>query len=238
MKTALKSLAPNWLKRHVKARRAAAFRKASLRSTLRETAEEVCDSTLAFCAGQRSNEIVGFLELASRLEPRMIGEIGSAQGGNLLLFSLILPADGELISVDLIDDPFRPAIFQRLVSPTQQLACLRGDSHDPATKDQVKAVLTGRQFDVLFVDGDHSYEGVAADFEMYAPLVRAGGIVGFHDIVPDAFQRFGRPTPSQTGGVPIFWQELKTRFAEHWEFVDDPDQDGFGIGAIRWPGVN
>jgi len=238
MKTALKSLAPNWLRRHVKARRAAAFRKTSLRSTLRETAEAVCDSTLAFCAGQRSNEIVGFLELAYSLEPRLIGEIGSAQGGNLLLFSLILPADGQLISVDLRDDPFRSSIFQRLVSPAQQLACLSGDSHAPATKDQVKAALAGRQFDVLFIDGDHSHEGVAADFEMYAPLVRPGGIIGFHDIVLDAFQRFGRPTPSQTGGVPIFWQELKKRFAEHWEFIDDLEQDGFGIGAIRWPGAN
>lgn len=37
------------------------------------------------------------------------------------------------------------------------------------------------QLDVLFVDGDHSYEGVLADWLLYAPLVRKGGIVAFHD---------------------------------------------------------
>ena len=31
--------------------------------------------------------------------------------------------------------------------------------------------------DFLFLDGDHSYEGVRRDFENYAPLVRPGGIV-------------------------------------------------------------
>jgi len=96
--------------------------------------------------------------------------------------------------------------------------------------------LKGQRFDALFIDGDHSEEGVAADFEMYGPLVRKGGIIGFHDIVADVFQRYGRPTPSSTGGVPRFWQKLKSRCSEYWEFIDDPEQDGFGIGAIRWNG--
>lgn len=36
--------------------------------------------------------------------------------------------------------------------------------------------------DFLFIDGDHAYEGVKADFEMYSPLVRKGGLVALHDI--------------------------------------------------------
>lgn len=36
--------------------------------------------------------------------------------------------------------------------------------------------------DVLHLDGDHSYEGVKADFEAWSPKVRRGGCVMFHDI--------------------------------------------------------
>jgi predicted O-methyltransferase YrrM len=241
MKTALKSLAPQWFKERVKAglaaKRAAAFRRASLRESVRDSAAAVCDSRLEFSAGQRENEISQLLELASTTSPRAIGEIGSARGGNLFLFSLILPADSRLISIELEDDRIHRAVYRRLVGPSQKLFCITGDSHKPTTRERVQTALAGNQFDVLFIDGDHSYEGVSADFEMYAPLVRPGGIIGFHDIVADVFQRYGRPTPSETGGVWRFWQEVKARQREHWEFVDDPEQDGFGIGAIRWQGA-
>lgn len=35
--------------------------------------------------------------------------------------------------------------------------------------------------DVLFVDGDHTYEGCKADFERYSPFVKTGGYVVFDD---------------------------------------------------------
>lgn len=33
----------------------------------------------------------------------------------------------------------------------------------------------------LFIDGDHSYEGVYADWQNYRPLLKKGGYVAFHD---------------------------------------------------------
>ena len=35
--------------------------------------------------------------------------------------------------------------------------------------------------DFLFIDGNHSYESVLCDFLLYYPLVKTGGIIGFHD---------------------------------------------------------
>jgi predicted O-methyltransferase YrrM len=35
--------------------------------------------------------------------------------------------------------------------------------------------------DFVFVDGDHSYEGLRGDWESWVPLVQAGGIVALHD---------------------------------------------------------
>ena len=84
--------------------------------------------------------------------------------------------------------------------------------------------LAGRQIDFLFIDGDHTYDGVKQDFEMYAPLVRPGGIVGFHDI---AHHR-----PEANCQVDEFWSEIKENY-EHKEFLADPDQRWAGIGVLK-----
>ena len=65
---------------------------------------------------------------------------------------------------------------------------------------KIKAILKDNKVDFLFIDGDHSHEGVKKDFEMYSPLVRKGGIIAFHDIVP-----FGYPT------LHKFWNEVKVK---------------------------
>ncbi len=41
--------------------------------------------------------------------------------------------------------------------------------------------LNGKEIDILFIDGDHSTQGVKDDFALYAPLVAVGGFVVFDD---------------------------------------------------------
>lgn len=36
-------------------------------------------------------------------------------------------------------------------------------------------------FDLVFIDADHSYEGVAQDIQMWLPKIRSGGILAGHD---------------------------------------------------------
>ena len=112
-----------------------------------------------------------------------------------------------------------------------------GSSYAPETVQNVKRFLAGRQFDFLFIDGDHSYHGVKEDFLQYLTMVRPGGLIGFHDIVPDDVARHGtKPEKSQCygGDVYAFWASLKPHF-EHREFVCSWDQTGFGIGIITLP---
>ena len=87
----------------------------------------------------------------------------------------------------------------------------------------VKGILNGKELDFLFIDGDHTYEGVRKDFEMYGKLVVKGGVIAFHDIVPGP--------PESVGGVPKFWNEIKHSF-NYVEFVKDWKQGGYGIGVI------
>jgi hypothetical protein len=74
---------------------------------------------------------------------------------------------------------------------------------------------------------------VKADFLGFRELVRPGGLVAFHDIVPDHGARFGRSTPFWAGGVPGFWREVREHYP-HREFVRDPEQDAFGIGVLEF----
>ena len=112
----------------------------------------------------------------------------------------------------------------RSFARTQQTICLvRSDSHSPSTLEQVSRLLDGG-IDFLFIDGDHTYEGVRADFEMYSPLVREGGLIALHDIVQG---------PHETvGDVPRFWNELRARETSADEIVADHRQGGWGIGVI------
>jgi cephalosporin hydroxylase len=109
---------------------------------------------------------------------------------------------------------------------------IRADSRAPTTLRRVRSRLRHNQLDLLFIDGDHSYEGVKADFENYGPLVRAGGFVAFHDIVPDFRSRFGTPTVNDTGEVPRFWSEIKQDYRTS-EIIEDVQQDGYGIGIVH-----
>ena len=36
-------------------------------------------------------------------------------------------------------------------------------------------------FDFIFIDGDHSWEGIKADWEGFSVLIRSGGIIALHD---------------------------------------------------------
>jgi predicted O-methyltransferase YrrM len=65
------------------------------------------------------------------------------------------------------------------------------------------------------------------DYELYAPLVRPGGLIAFHDIVPGDAEL--------VGGVPRFWEELMGSH-ETTELVESWDQEAYGIGVVRVKG--
>jgi predicted O-methyltransferase YrrM len=91
---------------------------------------------------------------------------------------------------------------------------------------RVKDILGGKEVDFVFIDGDHSYEGVKTDFEMFSRLVRRGGIIALHDIVIN---------PAETGcEVSKFWDEIKQPKYECSEIVSDWNQGWSGIGLLQW----
>jgi predicted O-methyltransferase YrrM len=182
-------------------------------------------------ASQKYDELVSFLQKVRDLRPRRICEIGTSAGGTLFALTRIAADDAVVVSVDIaipVTTSFARARFAR---EQQRVVSIEGDSHDVATREHVERALEGEPLDVLFIDGDHGYEGVRSDFERYADLVRPGGVIGLHDINDDFSKRHDVPTASISGDVPRFWRELKSRCKTE-ELSADPEQDGYGIGVV------
>ncbi len=156
-------------------------------------------------------------------------EIGSNFGGTLWRIGRELAPNSKIVCVDLPDQS------QTLLEPTHTLQynCRRlaemghdvqlfpFDSHNPGV---VRAVRQHGPFDLVFIDGDHSYQGVKKDWEDYGDM---GKIVAFHDIA------------GGTDGCVRFWKELKAEGKYHMVDHDKPSiidefkqEMRLGIGVV------
>lgn len=181
---------------------------------------------------QQDEEIEWLFDLVRAERPRRVLEIGVDEGGTLFLWSRAAAQDAHLIAIDTrppgplgLMSPF-PLVRRGFAHSQQRIELLLGtDSHRVETHARVKSLLGDEQVDFLFVDGDHRHEGVWADFRMYSPLVRKGGLVAFHDVsqTPDV----------STEGVASFWREFTAQYETDERVVGT--SPGFGIGIYRVP---
>jgi cephalosporin hydroxylase len=238
LKTLLKNALPRraldarW--RSVLSREARALRD---RCAAEASIDAAVDCVLAseyFRPDQRKVEIARLLRLLQVRQPRVLGEIGGRIGGTLALFAHAAAPDARILSIDLEYKPEYKKALRAFARAAQRITCVDADSHSPQTLAFVKEWLRGETFDFLLIDGDHSLNGVRSDYLMYSPLVSPGGIIAFHDIVPDSRTRGGIATQSDVGEVPAFWRWLKEQGLQLEEYVESWAQDGFGIGVVHW----
>lgn len=193
---------------------------------------EMISLTFNYCDGflqpiQMEDELARLLEDVRKLAPRTVLEIGTSMGGTLYLWTRFAQPDATIVSVDLPGgkfgggySPLRTGIYKRFARTNQTLHLMRADSHQPATFDAVKSLFGGVEIDLLFIDGDHTYEGVKADWEMYSPLVRSGGLIVFHDVA-------GNYDDTQ---VKRLWDSIKMN-RDHREYMVHP-AGHYGLGVL------
>jgi cephalosporin hydroxylase len=205
-------------------------------STSTSDLDDVYDALLdfpEFKTDQKRQEIIPLLRMLADRKPRFICEIGTSFGGTLFQLARVSHDQAKIISIDCGLSVVRARVHEGMANNSQRIVCLRTDSRAKETVERVRRLLGKNKLDFLLIDGDHSYEGVSADFKNYAPLVRAGGLIAFHDVLPDYKTKLGLETGNWTGGVPEFWQEIKSTYRNE-ELLEDEDQDGYGIGLVHW----
>jgi predicted O-methyltransferase YrrM len=181
---------------------------------------------------QNGDEIESLYRAVLALGPRRVLEIGTARGGSLYLWTQAATQDAVLVSVDLPGGEFggayppcREAFYRAFARPGQTLHLFRLDSHRADTKSMVQRAFGERAVDFAFIDGDHTYEGVMADFRDYGPLVRPGGLIAFHDILP---------RPDMPGiQVDRFWNEIRGRHDCQELIGREGSGRRIGIGMLR-----
>ena len=179
---------------------------------------------------QHKSEILQLLMLLKTKQPSALLEIGTANGGTLFLFTHVASDNAQIISVDLPGGihgggyPFwKIPLYKSFPMRGQTMSLVRANSHHENTLETVRDLLRRERVDFLFIDGDHTYEGVTRDFQMYRQIVKPGGIIAFHDIVPHRKE--------MRTEVDKLWSELKTQY-RYDEFVETATQEKYGIGVI------
>jgi predicted O-methyltransferase YrrM len=172
---------------------------------------------------QIPDEIAPFLERVRAERPERVLEIGTDKGGTLFLLSWASAPLARLLSVDIRDHGrLRRRLYRSFGRRGQRIDVLCADSQLEETREAVEGWFGGQPIDLLFIDGDHAYESVKRDFELYTPLVRPGGTIALHDIVEG---------PAGTvGDVPRFWREARSSLRDVVEVVHSWEQGGYGIG--------
>ena len=166
-------------------------------------------------AKQDPAEMMRFFDIVEVIKPKTVLEIGVDHGGTIRLWDVLIePPEGLIIGVDIK----RP--FDTFENARNKVELVIGDSSKVDTVENVRKVLGNRQVDMLFIDGDHSDEGIDSDYRNYAPFVRSGGIIGLHDVV-------------FAPGISKFWRGMidPTKvLIEGWT-----KEGVFGIGVVFRP---
>ena len=173
---------------------------------------------------QYQEEIQAFIKLLQDEGVKSYLEVGVRHGDTFHAVGLALPKRSLLVAVDLPGarsgkatggkNPNSYKALHRaardLEKRKQKTHVIIGNSHDQNVISQVKEFAP---FDAIFIDGDHSPEGVRADWRDYGPM---GNLVAFHDI------------HAEDKGPAALWNKLK----QQYKYDEFALYDRGGIGVL------
>lgn len=154
--------------------------------------------------------------------PRVIVEIGSARGRSTCALALACRKNG--VGRVYAIDPHSINPWTEIGTGGSTETFLRGRLRDYHLDEWCEVIVAASAdaarawalpIDLLFIDGDHSLDGVRGDFEMFQPWFAPNALVVFHDSAWGYRTLGGEPQPGDLReklaamGVPQYLETLK-----------------------------
>jgi cephalosporin hydroxylase len=171
---------------------------------LREQPKIVKDNGGGLLIWQYPNQFSKYLCLLNQQNISSYIEIGCRWGGTFVLTNEYLKMFNTInksVAVDIIDSP---VVNYCISNNESQFIKINSQS------EEFINYINNNYFDLIFIDGDHSYHGVKNDYEISK---NSGKIFVFHDIVSDVCP-----------GVAQFWNELKNNEKDTYNFFEFTEQ--------------
>jgi len=153
---------------------------------------------------QYPNQFSKYLCLLKEQKIQSYIEIGCRWGGTFVLTNEYLKMFNDVsksVAIDIIDSP----VSHYCISNNEtQFIKINSQS------SEFKNYINDNYFDLIFIDGDHTYDGVKNDYEISK---NSGKIFVFHDIINDSCP-----------GVVQFWNELKNNENDTYNFFEFTEQ--------------
>lgn len=131
-------------------------------------------------------ELEVLIALIAMTRPKIVVEFGVNVGRTAQAILEYVPGIEEYVGVDVPFGYVTPKVVQREEVPEQPGHMVKDDPRfvlllPPGGSKQLTPVLLPQQSDAVFIDGDHSREGVLNDTMLALQTVRPGGLIIWHD---------------------------------------------------------
>jgi predicted O-methyltransferase YrrM len=155
-------------------------------------------------------------EFAGREDVRYL-EIGTYHGGSLhwMLDEVLTHPTASATAIDPFDEAYRPE-FLRLLNDRKDRSKVRAIA---GRSQKVLFYLVNKQFDIIYIDGDHRAIGAMTDMVLSWQLLRPGGVMIMDDFKWNShWPAKMRPNKAIKAFLDIFENEIEVLF-EDWQVI-------------------
>lgn len=190
-----------------------------------EKLKEILDKAFdEYNAKQNRSEIRTVAHILSDNEPQTVVEIGTAQGGSLVVWSQFLDSVDYIVSIDKDHTVESMNKCESMVVDTE-IRCIDSVSQDLNAVNRTREFVQPNGIDFLYIDGGSLKHEVRTDYYNFSDMVNPGGIIAFHDILTHK---------ERPGSVDVYevWKEVREDASEFVEIIETIDATEYGFGLM------
>jgi len=131
-------------------------------------------------------DMINWIDTIKPVSEMRVIEIGSYTGESTMIFAdrfkEVISVDPYINDYDLEDAAclFAPfdKVYEQFVRNTLSISNIKSIRE---TSENAFSILKDQQWDMVYIDGLHTYEGVSYDIANYKTIIKSGGFVCGHD---------------------------------------------------------